>query len=168
VTIGRSIQVEWQESAEEFKQKYRTEKQPQRRERLFAFWHLRLGKPIKEVAEMTATRERVIQRWVCWYRNGGLAEVMRRVTGHGTIGAPAYLSSLQQKALVARVKLGDFRTVWDVMAWVEARWGIRYSYEGMRSVLKRHQGVLKVPRPQSEKADVEQQAAWQKKGFKRH
>lgn len=166
--MGRSLKVEWQESAEELKQKYRVEKHRQRRERLFAFWHLRVGKQVKEVAELIGTSERVIQRWVSWYRNGGLAELMRRVTGHNTVGAPAYLSFLQQKAVVARVKLGDFRTVWDVIMWVEARWGIRYSYEGMRSLMKRHDLGLKVPRPQSEKADVEQQEAWQKKGFKTH
>jgi transposase len=66
------------------------------------------------------------------------------------------------------VKLGDFRTVWDVIAWVEARWGICYSYEGMRSVMKRNQCVLKVPRPQSEKANEQQQEDWQKKGFGMH
>jgi hypothetical protein len=36
------------------------------------------------------------------------------------------LTAVQQKALVARVKLGAFRTVWDVMAWVKARWSIDY------------------------------------------
>lgn len=162
--MGRSLQVEWQESAEELKRKYRAEKHPQRRERLFTFWHLRLGKQIRKLSEMTGTDERVIQRWVSWYRRGGLEEVLRRVTGHRTRGAPAYLNSLQQKALAARVQLGDFRTVWDVKVWVEARWGIRYSYEGMRSVMKRNQCVLKVPRPQSEKANEQQQANWQKKG----
>ena len=160
--MARTLQVEWEESAEELKQKYRVETHPQRRERLFTLWHLRLGKQIREMAEFIGTDERIIQRWVAWYRVGGLPEVLRRVTGHGTVGSPAYLSDLQQKALVARVKLGDFRTVWDVVAWVEARWGIRYSYEGMRSVMKRHGCVLKVPRPQSEKANVQQQEDWQK------
>ena len=98
-----------------------------------------------------------------WYRSGGIAEVLRRVTGHGTVGVSAYLNALQQKALAARVKLGDFRTVWDVMRWVEAGWGIR-CYEGMRSVMQRNECVLKVPRPQSEKAKLQQQADWQKKG----
>lgn len=163
--MGRNLQVEWQESAEDLKQQYRAENHTQRRERLFTFWHLRLGKQIRQVSEMTGTDERVIQRWVSWYRSGGLTEVLRRVTGHQTTGAPAYLTQLQQKALAARVKLGDFRTVWDVMAWVEARWGIRYSYEGMRSVMKRNQCVLKVPRPQSEKANVQGQDEWQKKDF---
>ena len=144
--MARNLQVDWMESAENLKRKYRAEKHLQRRERLFTLWHLRLGKQIHEMAELTGTDKRVIQRWVAWYRVGGLPEVMRRVTGHGTVGAPAYLNAGQQKALVARVKLGDFRTVWDVMDWVKARWGIVYNYEGMRS-------VMKVPRPQSDKAD---------------
>jgi len=162
--MARRLQVDWEESAEELKQKYRAEKHVQRRERLLTLWHLRLGKPIREMAELTGTDERVIQRWVAWYRAGGLNEVLRRVTGHGTVGAAPQLNALQQKALVARVKLGDFRTVWDVMRWVEARWGIVYSYEGMRSVMKRNGCGVKVPRPQSEKADPQQQADWQKRG----
>jgi transposase len=105
---------------------------------------------------------RVIQRWLSWYRQGGLEEVLRRVSGHGVPGVRPYLNRLQQKALVARVALGDFRTVWDVMQWVKARWGVSYSYEGMRSLMKRHKLGLKVPRPQSEKASPEKQEAWKK------
>lgn len=162
--MGRILQVDWKESADELKQKYRAETHLQRRERLFTFWHLCLGKQIREMSELLGIDERVIQRWVAWYRLGGLAEVLRRVSGHGTVGTPPYLNKLQQKALAARVKLGDFRTVWDVITWVEARWGVRYSYEGMRSVLKRNACVLKVPRPRSEKANPRQQEDWQKRG----
>ena len=160
----RILQVDWEESVEELKHKYRVETHPQRRERLFTLWHLRLGKQIREMSELIGTDERVIQRWVAWYRKGGLSEVLRRVRGHGTVGSPPYLNGIQQKALVARVKLGDFRTVWDVIAWVEARWGVGYSYEGMRSVMKRNNCVLKIPRPQSEKANPQQQEDWQKRG----
>jgi transposase len=69
------------------------------------------------------------------------------------------------KSLSGPGEVGQFcnRMGWDGMAWVEARWGIVYTYAGMRSVLKRHGLGLKVPRPQSEKADVKAQAAWQKK-----
>lgn len=162
--MGRRLQIEWQETAEDLKGLYREEKHHQRRERLMSFWHLCEGKQVKEVAEIIGTDVRIIQKWLAWYRTGGLDEVLRRVTGHGTIGACAYLNHLQQKALAARVKLGDFRTVWDVMAWVKARWGVIYSYEGMRSVMKRNECVLKVPRPQSEKANLQAQVDWQKRG----
>ena len=165
--MGHRLQVEWQEAPEDLKLRYRQEKQAQRRERLFVLWHLRDGKQVAEVAALTGTSCRVIQRWLAWYRQGGIAEVLRRVTGHASPGQAPYLSQVQQKALVARVKLGHFATVWDVRAWVEARWGIVYSYEGMRSVMKRHRLGLKVPRPQSEKADVQAQATWQKKDYRR-
>ena len=161
--MGRRLQVDWQESVEELKQLYRGEKHYQRRERLLTLWHLRQGKQIKEVSQMTGRAERRIREWVSWYRSGGLVEVLQRITGHGAVGVAPQLTAVQQKALVARVRLGDFRTVWDVRAWVEARWGIKYSYEGMRSVMKRSQLVLKVPRPQSEKANVQHQIDWQKK-----
>lgn len=164
--MGRHLQIEWQETAEELEQRYRGEKHYQRRDRLLTFWHLRRGKKIKEVSEMLGRDARRIREWVAWYRVGGLSEVLRRITGHGTVGVSAQLTARQQKALVARVKLGDFRTVWDVMAWVEARWGIQYSYEGMRSMMKRNACVLKVPRPQSEKARPHQQEDWKKGGSK--
>lgn len=162
--MGGRLKVEWQETAEELEQRYRAEKHYQRRERLLTLWHLRRGRQIKDVSEMTGRNARRIGEWVAWYRAGGLSEVLRRVKGHGTVGVPSEMTVLEQKALVARVALGDFKTVWDVVAWVEARWGIRYSYEGMRSVMKRNQCVLKVPRPQAEKANPQQQESWQKKG----
>lgn len=165
--MSRRLQVDWQETAEELEQSYRAEKHYQRRERLLTLWHLRQGQQIKDVAAMTGRDARRIREWVAWYRIGGLAEVLRRVTGHGTVGVAPQLNAIQQKALAARIKLGDFRTVWDVVDWVAARWGIHYSYEGMRSVMKRNDCVLKVPRPQSEKADPQQQDQWQKKAFKR-
>jgi transposase len=163
--MGRRLQIDWQETAEELKTLYQKEKHPQRRTRLQALWHLRCGKRVQEVAEMLGVACRVMQRWLAWYRQGGLEAVLRRVSGHGASGVQPYLSALQQRALVARVAVGDFRTVWEVLHWVEARWGIRYSYEGMRSLMKRHKLGLKVPRPRSEKASLEKQAAWKKGGY---
>jgi DNA-binding transcriptional regulator YbjK len=62
--MGRSLQVEWQETADDLKQKYREEKQVQRRERLLVLWHLRQGKRVEDVAQMTGRGYRLIQRWV--------------------------------------------------------------------------------------------------------
>jgi transposase len=160
--MGQRLQVEWQETAEELKALYLKEKHPQRHTRLQTLWHLRSGKRVQDVVEIMGVDCRVIQRWLSWYRRGGLEEVLRRVSGQGAPGVPALLNAKQQKALVARVALGDFRTVWDVLRWVKARWGVIYSYEGMRSLMKRHKLGLKVPRSQSEKASPEKQAAWKK------
>jgi transposase len=114
------------------------------------------------VVEITGSSYRSVQQWLQWYRQGGLTEVLRRVVGHHAKGKQPYLSPLEPWALVAKVQLGEFRTVWDVMEWVRDRWGVSYTYQGMYTLLKGHRLGLKVPRPHSEKADAQQQLAWKK------
>jgi transposase len=162
--MGQRIQVEWRETADELKRLYKQEQHPQRRTRLQALWHLRQGDRIEEVVEKVGVAYRSVQHWLRWYRQGGLEEVCRRVTGYHSAGAAAYLNAAQQRALVVKVESGEFRTVWDAVHWVEGRWSIRYSYHGMYALLKRHDLHLKVPRPRSEKADPHQQVVWKKGG----
>lgn len=160
--MGRRLQLEWQESESELKQRYQNEKHGERRARLQALWLLRQGKRVADVVAVIGDHYRTLQEWVAGYRQGGLAEVLRRVRGHQARGQPAYLTPLQQRALVARVKLGDFKTVWEVRRWVEARWGIRYTYSGMWERMTRLRLGLKVPRPQAEKASPPAQERWKK------
>lgn len=160
--MGRRLQVEWQESAKELKRLYQQEKHGERRSRLQALWLLRQGQRIAEVVGVIGVNYRTVQDWVAWYRQGGLKEVVRRVRGYQVRGRPAYLTPLQQRALVARVQLGDFRTVWEVVRWVEARWGILYGYKGMWELLTRLGLGLKVPRRQAQKASPAAQEEWKK------
>ena len=106
-----------------------------------------------------------MEQWLRWYRRGGLGEVLRRVVGHQAKGKKPYLNPLQQRALVAKVQLGQFRTVWDAKEWVWGRWGVRYTYKGMYSLMKGLGLGLKVPRPHSDKADAKQQMAWKKGAY---
>ncbi len=159
--MGR-LQIDWQENAEELRQLYRRERHPQRRTRLQVLWQLRSGKRIEDVANSTGISYRAIQNWVAWYRQGGLLRVLERVTGNGSRGRAAKLRPLQQQALAAKVRQGTFRSAWDAVGWVQARWGIVYSYKGMYSLLKRLGGRPKVPRPRSDKANPTRQGAWKK------
>ena len=160
--MGGRLKVDWQESSEELKQRYQQETHPQRRTRLQALWQLHLGKRIQDVVEFTGASYRSVQQWLMWYRQGELSEVLRRVVGHHAKGKKPYLNQLQQRALVAKVQLGEFRTVWDVIEWVRGRWGVSYTYQGLYTLMKGHELGLKVPRPHSEKADVRHQTAWKK------
>ena len=162
--MGRRVEVGWQESSEELKHRYRREEHPERRTRLQALWQLRQGKRIEDVVEITGASYRSVQQWLRWYRQGGLTQVLRRVVGHHAQGKRPFLNALEQRALVTKVQLGEFRTVWDVMEWVQDRWGVNYTYQGMYSVLKGHDLGLKVPRPHSTKANAQRQAAWKKGG----
>ena len=163
--MGRGVQVDWQESSEELKQLYQKEVHPRERTRLQALWQLHQGRRLQDVVDLTGASYRSVQQWLKWYRQDGLSEVLRRVVGHQAPGKKPYLNRLQQRALVAKVEQGQFRTVWDAMRWVRDRWGVSYTYKGMYSLMKGHGLGVKVPRPRSEKADVKQQLAWKKGAF---
>lgn len=163
--MGRTLKLDWKETASELKAGYRKERNAERKTRLHAFWQLRLGKTMKEVAELVGIGYRTLQDWVSWYRHGGLKEVLQRIKGHGNQGRPAKLNILQQKALVAKVALGSVRTIWDAIQWVRDRWKVQYSYSGLFKRLKRLKCRLKVPRPRSVKADVDAQIEWKATGL---
>ncbi len=163
--MGSRVKVDWQESTEELKHLYLKELHPKRRIRLQALWQLRQGKRVQDVVDLTGSSYRSVQQWLQWYRQGGLGEVLRRVVGHQARGKEPYLNRLQQRALVAKVQQGQFRTVWDAMEWVRGRWGVRYTYKGMYSLMKGNGLGLKVPRPHSAKADAKQQVAWKKGAY---
>lgn len=163
--MGRKLEIEWQETASELKQCYRKERNSERKTRFHALWQLRLGKTLKEVVEMVGIGYRTLQRWVSWYRHGGLKEVLQRIKGHGNQGKPAKLNRLQQKALATKTALGSFRNVWDAIQWVRGRWKVQYSYSGLFKRLKTLKCRLKVPRPRSVKADIEAQNEWKATGL---
>jgi transposase len=135
---GRPLDVEWQESAEELCRMAQQERDPHRRARLRAVAMLRRGKPITEVHRVIGVDYRTVQRWLGWYREGGLAELLRRVPGHQSMGRPPKLSPEQHEALLARDAAGEFATVGEAVAWVREEWGIVFSYPGMHRLLRRH------------------------------
>lgn len=156
--------IEWKESAEELYERYRTEGEVQRRKRLQALWRVRQGESETEAARQTGIGRRTLARWLGWYRAGGLAEVLRRVPGHGAAGVPCRLSVAQRAELYQRCAKGQFQSTPEVQTWVEETWGVRYRYHGMYNVLARLSIHPKVPRPQAEKADPQKQRDWKKGG----
>lgn len=163
--MGRKLELDWQETASELKNRYRKERNSERRTRFHAFWQLRLGKSMKDVAKLVGMTYRTLQNWVAWYRQGGLNGVLQRIKGHGNQGRHAKLNVIQQKALAAKVSLGSFRNVWDAIEWVRDRWKVQYSYSGLFKRLKSLTCRLKTPRPRSVKADVEAQSEWKATGL---
>ena len=163
--MGRKLEIEWQETASELKRRYREERNSERRTRLHAFWQLHCGKSMKAVAGWVGIAYRTLQYWVAWYRHGGLTEVLARIRGHGCQGRPGKLQALQQRALAAKVALGAFRTIWDAIQWVQGRWQVDYSYDGLYKRLKGLNCRPKVPRPRSIRADVNVQDQWRTDGL---
>ena len=162
--MSKLVAVEWAESAAELEGQYRAERNVERRKRLGALWRVRVGDRIPDAGRVVGVGRRTVDRWLGWYRAGGLAEVLRRVPGHGAVGQPHRLSVAQQQELLAHVAQGQFRTYEEARGWVETAYGIAYRPAGFYTTLHRLGVHPKVPRPVAEKADIAAQEAWRQGG----
>ena len=158
--------MEWraQDTVAALHERYHGEAAGEVRTRLHGLWLLRQGRTMGEVATLVGVHYRTVQRWVDWYRQGGLAEVCTR-RGGGR-GQPGFLTAEQAAAVQAEVAIGTFHTAGEVRHWIAERFGVRYGRKGIYSLLARLDCRPKVPRPLHAKADLAAQEAW-KKGARR-
>ena len=161
---GRTRTVEWsaKDDAAGLYARYRRERRADVRPRLPGLWLVRTGKTTRAVAEVLGVDERTVQRWLAWYRAGGLAPLEERhAQGRG---APSFLTPKQKNELAGEVATGRFRTAAEIRQWVQEPWGISYTEGGMYALLTRLQCAPKVPRPLHEKTDHLAQARWKTGG----
>ena len=164
---GRKLTVAWAaaDDAASLYERYRRERRPDVRPRLHGLWLVRTGKTTREASEVLGVDERTVQRWLAWYRAGGLAPLEGRHAG--SQGAPSFLTPEQQAELAEEVATGRFRTAAEIRQRVEERWGVSYTEGGMYALLGRLRCAPKVPRPVHEKADHLAQARWKKGGSRK-
>ncbi len=160
--IGRPFRMEWhqQDTPAALKEAYLSQEDVSIRTRLHVLWLLRRGWRITAAAEAVGVHYRSAQRWVEWYRDGGLNEVVSRKMGG--VGQPLFLSEDQESKLVEEVGGGRFRTAGEIADWIESEYGVHYKGNSIYSLLQRLGCSPKVPRPRHEKADVEAQDSWEK------
>jgi transposase len=137
---GRPLVVEWSESPDTLRALYETERNGHRRARLQALLLLRTGSSIGEAGKAVGVDYRTVQRWVSWYRQGGLDAVLTRTPGYAAPGRPSRLTEGQIADLVGRASSGQFRTVSEAVGWSEQQYGVHYTYTGMHALLGRRAG----------------------------
>ena len=160
--MGRPFVIAWAagDTPAALHDAYRHQPRGEVRSRLQALWLLRKGWRLEAVAAAVGVHYRTVQRWVGWYRAGGLAEVRRRRGGGH--GKPAYLTPVQEAAVKAEAATGAFHTAGEVRQWVADQFGVHYTAKGIYSLLERLDCQPKVPRPVHAKADLDAQEAWKK------
>jgi transposase len=162
--MSRSVEVAWSETTEELEGRYRAERDVERRKRLCALWRVRAGDRVAAAGRVAGVGGRTVERWLGWYRAGGLADVLRRVPGHGAVGQPHRLTAEQRAGVLARCARGEFRTFEEARAWVEVEYGVAYRPGGLYTALRRLGVRPKVPRPVAERADPAAREAWKQGG----
>ena len=161
---GRPLVIAWRSEDTEgsLKALYWRERRPDVRPRLHALWLLRSGRSVREVAQVVGVHERTVQRWLGWYRDGGVAAI--RAHRQAGKGQPSFLTTEQQAQLWEEAATGAFRTAAEAQQWVATHFGVRYRLGGIYALLSRLRIHPKVPRPVNPKADQVAQAAWKKGG----
>ena len=153
--IGRPLRIDWDEkdTPESLKEAYLSERDIDVRARLHLLWLAREGWPITAAAAVIGVHNRSAQRWIEWYRNGGLDEVVSRKKGG--VGQPRFLNDEQESELAEAVGSGRFRTAGEITDWVESEYGVRFKGNSIYSVLERLGCSPRVPRSRHVKANVE-------------
>jgi transposase len=100
---------------------------------------LREGKRISDVSDAVGADYRTIQRWVSWYRTGGIEAVLRRTPGHAAPGRRSKLTAEQTRTLLEAYQEGQFRTIRDAVDWASDTYGVDFTYTGMHAHLRRAQ-----------------------------
>ncbi len=163
---GRPFVVAWrdEDTEEALRTAYRAERDPALRQRVQALWLLRGDtRLVGEVASVVGVDYRTVQRWVRWYRSGGLAAV--RSHRLGGPGQPPRLTPEQQEQVAQAVETGRFRSAATIRVWITETFGVTYTEGGMYTLLARLRCAPKVPRPLHAKANLEDQEAWKKGGL---
>jgi transposase len=153
------------DTAATLKTRYRAEPRADRRMRLQGLWLLREGHSVAATAAAVGVHRRTVDRWVAWYRTGGLAAVLgHRQGGHGQ---GRKLRPEQEAQVAAEVATGRFRTAAAIGRWIAATFGVSFRPGGLAHLLARLRAAPKVPRPRHEQADAAAQATWKKGGSAR-
>ena len=162
--MARKVSIDWavDDTADALHQQYRAEKVTEVRTRLHALWLLRQGRGPTAVAAAVGVGRNAVQRWLRWYRAGGLEAVRSR--RRGGPGKPSFLTQAQEQQVVAEAATGAFATAQAVRDWIEEQFGVVYTRDSMYTLLPRLGIRLKVPRPRHAKRDPQAQAAWKKGG----
>ena len=164
---GRRFEVTWREedTAEALKATYRGERDLELRTRLHGLWLLRSGWRLSSVAGVVGVHYRSVQRWVGWYRVGGVPNILSHKMGGK--GQEPFLTYEAQEQVAKEVGTGRFRTAGEIKDWITQQYGVTYTTGGIYSLMRRLRCAPKVPRPIHAKADQEQQASWKKGGLGR-
>ena len=134
---GRRFEVAWREedTAEALKTAYQGERDIELRTRLHGLWLLRSGWRLPSVAAAIGVHYRTVQRWVGWYRDGGLPNVLSHKMGGK--GQEPYLSYESEQQVAEEVGTGRFRTAGEIRDWITEQYGVTYKIGGIYSLMHR-------------------------------
>jgi len=108
----------------------------------------------KMIARLLQMGRNQVTKWLKRYRQGNVDALLQP---DDYKGSDPKLTPEQLQALKVELTTEIYATAWQVMAWVEKRWGVTYEVSAMRKLLKRLSFTYKKNRLVPSKADPELQ-----------
>jgi transposase len=164
--MERGITWRAEDTESELAYRYRTEQAAELCRRWHALWLLRQGHTRQAVTRILGINPRTLYDWIAWYQDGGCPAIARHRQGWH-IGHHCRLTDDQLAELAAWAADGQFYTYEEAQQWIAETWQVRYTYDGVRSLLNRLGIYPRVPRPLAANTDLTEQDAWKKGGCER-
>jgi transposase len=165
---GRKLTVDEKHTAEELYAYDNNTPNTQIARRFQALALLQRGRTLKETAAIVGVSIRAVQKWLTWYRTGGLDDtITRRTRGGNRIPVRPLLTPDQQAQRIQHATTQGFRTLREAVAWCREALGVELSERPMRRVFEQLGFKRKVPRPMAVRADAALQAQGKQGGLAR-
>jgi len=148
---GRKLRIEWREDEGFWRKHYQEENNPEAKRRLQALWLVRRGYKLARVAWLIGVHIRTVNRWLSWYRKGGIEELLAHRRGN-LKGRRPFLTQEQLLKLEQEAGQNLCFTTRKAITWVRENFGVNYSYQGMYALLKRR-GLLVRGKSKAEKGE---------------
>ncbi|WP_445171603.1 winged helix-turn-helix domain-containing protein [Microcoleus sp.] len=161
--MANKLQVQIQETVEELEHRLEGHATAVNKEKLLVLYWLATKKIPKrtELATMLKRDESTIYRWLRAYFQGGITELLsiKKAPGKTPHIPPERERKINQKtATQGETSYGKLQV------WLEKECGIKVRYKVVHNLVHyKLKADLKVPRPQSDKANEEAQASFKKK-----
>jgi transposase len=155
---GRKLRIEWREDESFWRMRYQEENRPEAKRRLQALWLVRRGYKLAKVAWLIGVHIRTVNRWLSWYKKGGLEELLAHRRGN-LKGRKPFLTQEQFLKLEEEANQNPYFTTRMALAWVRENFGVNYSYQGMYSLLRRR-GLLAKSKSKAEERDQFCEVRW--------
>lgn len=163
--FGRPFRVTWTDDPEDFLARSKQERDPWIVRRLLAVRLLRMGATLTEAATSLGVSYRGLQKWVRWYRTGGIDALCAHPVGGVRVPTRPLLTAGQEAAVLTEATTTGFVTQPKARAWLAREHAVSLSAAQVTRLFRELRLRCKVPRPRAAKADATAQEAWKKGGL---
>ena len=158
------LKIEIVKSVETLSKLLKSEKNPQKKERIQALYWLKtnLAETIEHLSALSGKHRTTVSRWLSSYRKGGFSKMVNIYNSSGR--KPKIPPEIQQALINELNEKEGFSSYKEIQTWLYTVHDLNVAYKVVHDTVRyRLKAKLKVPRRTNVKKDVEAEAQFKKK-----